>query len=411
MNPRLRVEVGMQVDAEYEVPPEKEQAAVWLGRGALCDIEINDPQLSRRHCRFVFDGERFFVEDMKSRNGTKVNSESILGPVELHHSDEVTVGGNVLKVVWPSASRREKVDFAKLGTKEELAAAFRRIADLQDTEFAGYRMERIICERALSVIFLARDPERGIPVAVKIQKQLAKIDDRDRARFITGAKLAGSLKHHGFARIIKGGQAKGFLFIASEFAAGRNVEKMVEDKRGPLDLRLSITIAKQILDALDSAHEIKLVHGGVFGDNVLVGDRLTVKLVDYDMTRPVTKPEQTADVSSMDILIHNCHMDRSFAAPEQIAYPAVADPKSDVFGAGAVLYYMLCGRAPFDQSLPGPRLSSAFDRAFDPPRALNPAVPDAVSSVVMQAMSEYSRFNTAREMKAALEDAARIGRV
>jgi serine/threonine-protein kinase len=89
----------------------------------------------------------------------------------------------------------------------------------------------------------------------------------------------------------------------------------------------------------------------------------------------------------------------------------VADPKSDVFGAGAVLYYMLCGRAPYDQTLPGDRPSSAFDRTFERPRSLNPAVPDAVASVVTQAMSEYSRFNTAGEMREALDEAARISRV
>jgi serine/threonine-protein kinase len=104
-------------------------------------------------------------------------------------------------------------------------------------------------------------------------------------------------------------------------------------------------------------------------------------------------------------------VDRAFAAPEQIAYPNVADPKSDLFSSGALLYYMLTGRPPFDRVLPGSKPTSAFDRQFSPPQSFNAAVPDTISRVVEQAMSEYSRFNTCQEMRRALDEAARLAQV
>jgi len=72
-----------------------------IGRAAGCDLALADPFLSRQHSRFFRRGERLFVEDLGSRNGTQVNGRPVHGPTELAPGDAVQISGSVLTLVPP----------------------------------------------------------------------------------------------------------------------------------------------------------------------------------------------------------------------------------------------------------------------------------------------------------------------
>ncbi len=138
MNPRLRVEVGRQVNFEFEIPPKDEEEAVWLGRGAFCKIQLADQQLSRRHCQFTFEDGRLFVEDLGSRNGTKVNGEFIKDRVQLEDGDRITVGNHELAVIYPPASSGRQASLPELGAQAEEQEAYQQVAAPAGQESAGY---------------------------------------------------------------------------------------------------------------------------------------------------------------------------------------------------------------------------------------------------------------------------------
>jgi len=405
MNPRLRVEVGRQVNFEYEIPPTQENGGLWLGRGAFCQIRIADPQLSRRHCQFTFEDGRLFVQDLGSRNGTRVNGELIRDKTLLRDGDRVIVGSHELVVVYPAASSERKVDLAELGTREAEERAYREVAALKGSELAGYALEEILFNGSVSVIFRAKDIERGIPAAVKVLKKLESVTIEDQNRFIRGAKHSATLRHPNIVRVFKGGRAGDWLFIAMELVRGRNLHDVIERRGSPLKLRVALMIADQVLDALQHAYEQEIVLRSVRPDNVIVTEGARVKLTDFDLVKPLSGRQEAQVTRVMD---GSLSVDPSFAAPELIAYPAVADQKADIFGAGAVLYYMLCAKPPFGKMLPKDKLSSAFDRALQDPRELNPAVPESICAVIRQSMSDYERYNSPAEMRQALDEAARV---
>ena len=407
MNPRLRVEVGLEIDREYEIRPASEQPAAWLGRGGMCFIKLGDQQLSRKHCRFVYDGAKFVVEDPGSRNGTRVNGSRVSGTQELHHNDRVTVGSHALVVVWPAASHQQKAELTRIGTQDELDAAYRKVAQLAGSDFAGYHLDEVVFNGVSSVVFRATDPHKEMPVAVKFLKPLAKVSEEDRQRMLRGARLGASLRHPGFVRVLKGGRTEDLCYVAMEYVEGRSVQDMVERKGGPLDLKLSVEIVRQVLRALQFAHQHKIVFGGAYPDNIIVGSRLAVKLTDFDLVRKLATGGEAPTVSE-EAETRSMHMNWSFAAPEQIAYPNVADPRSDIMCTGAVMYYMMCGRAPFERTLPGKRLTSAFERHAETPRSLNPAIPDFIVGILEQSLSEYSRFNSTEDMLNIVDEAARL---
>lgn len=65
---------------------------VTIGRGAENDLTLEDARLSRRHCRFVLEGDALVVEDLGSMNGTSVNGDLIEGRCRLRDGDAVRVG-------------------------------------------------------------------------------------------------------------------------------------------------------------------------------------------------------------------------------------------------------------------------------------------------------------------------------
>ena len=403
MNPRLRVDVGRQVNFEFEVPPKEETEAVWLGRGAFCQIRLADNQLSRRHCQFVFHEGVLEVEDLGSTNGTRVNGERVEGKRQLHDGDRIIVGGHELVVIFPAASREREAILPGLGEQEQEKEAYDELAAKVGQEFCGYLLEKIIFNGESSVIFRAAEPSSNTPAAVKILKRLPRVTVEDQNRFLRGAKHSAVLRHPNFVRVYQGGREGEFFFIAMEYANGRNLQSVVERKGGPLELKTALRVADQILDALQHAYEQDIVFRATRPDNVIICEGVAVKLTDFDLVKPLSGRQGAQVTRVMD---GSLHVDPAFAAPELIAYPVVADQKADVFGAGAVLYYMLCARAPFGQLLPAAKLTSAFDRVPEDPREINPEVPEAVCDVLRQAMSDYDRYNTPAEMRQALAEAA-----
>ncbi|HEV3076344.1 MAG TPA: SpoIIE family protein phosphatase, partial [Thermoanaerobaculia bacterium] len=76
-----------------------------IGRAAGCDLALADPFLSRQHSRFFRRGERLFVEDLGSRNGTQVNGRPVHGPTEVAPGDAIQISGSVLTLVPPAGLR------------------------------------------------------------------------------------------------------------------------------------------------------------------------------------------------------------------------------------------------------------------------------------------------------------------
>lgn len=400
MNPLLRVEVGRQANFEYEVPPVEETEQVWLGRGAFCQIRISDPQLSRRHCEFTYQDGRLYVEDLDSKNGTRVNDELIEEKTELEDRDTVTVGSSVLRVVFPQEERAARPGLAELGTSEEEQEAYEEVAALGGQELGGYVLEKIVFDGRSSVVFRAHDAETEEPAAVKVLKPLSSVTIEDKNRFVRGAKHSATLRHPNIVRVHKGGRVNSWFFVAMEFVRGKSLKEAVEAKGGPLKVATATRIVRQVLDALQHAYENDIVFRAVRPDNVIVCEGLQVKLTDFDLVKPLTGRQEAQVTRVMDGSIE---VDPQYAAPELIAYPVVADQKADIFGAGALLYYMLCARPPFGKHLPADKLSSAFDRAVPDLQSINPDVPQSICDVVARAMSDYERYNTPREMLEALE--------
>ena len=78
--------------------------SIVIGRAAECDLALNDPLLSRTHCRITVrtDGD-FFLEDLGSTNGTFVNSRKVPQKVQLHYGDRIVIGDTLVRLLIEEA--------------------------------------------------------------------------------------------------------------------------------------------------------------------------------------------------------------------------------------------------------------------------------------------------------------------
>ena len=264
-----------------------------------------------------------------------------------------------------------------------------------------YRVTKLLGRGGMGRVYDAVQVELGRRVALKVlAPELAK-EPTILERFRREAIAAAMLGHPHIVDVTDFVVPKqGPPFLVMERLVGEGLMDVLQ-QGGMLEVERAVRITVQLLDALQEAHEAGIVHRDLKPANVflvaLAAGQEMVKLLDFG----IAKLRDAGGKGRLTAVGEMVGTPR-FAAPEQLKGGEV-DARTDVYGAGVLLYGMLTGRPPF----PGP--TADLIRAVledDPPdvRVINPAVEPALAAVVQKAMSKRSadRFASAREMIDAL---------
>jgi serine/threonine-protein kinase len=165
---------------------------------------------------------------------------------------------------------------------------------------------------------------------------------------------------------------------------------------GPMDPDEAARIAAQIARALDHAHRSGLVHRDVKPENILIDRDRHARITDFGLVHEASAASFT--------LSHHVLGTPAFIAPEQ-ALGEPVDPRSDVYGLGAVLYNMLTGRAPYGGELPSVVLGRVLTSGPEPILSVVPDLPRALVAITERAMARdrEQRYPTALAMAEDLE--------
>jgi hypothetical protein len=201
----------------------------------------------------------------------------------------------------------------------------------------------------------ARDRRSGAPVALKRLLPQLTADRAVSRRFLREAEAARALEHPGIVRVLEAGEADGRPYLVMELVEGEDLRRRL-DREGRFPWAEARRIARALAEALAHAHARGVVHRDVKPHNVLLaGD--TVKLADFGLARV----ETLASLTGSSLVWGS----PEYMAPELFGRGR-ADPRSDLFSLGVVLFEMATGRLPWkDRSLA--RLMTAVT---DPPPAL-----------------------------------------
>jgi serine/threonine-protein kinase len=259
-----------------------------------------------------------------------------------------------------------------------------------------YRIVGEIGRGAMGVVYRGVDPLLERPVAIKTVNLDEAGDDATEydARFLQEAKAAGRLAHPNVITVYDVGREGDIAFMAMELLEGRNLRMIIAESR-KLPVPQAIRIAAQIADGLAYAHEFGVVHRDIKPGNIMILASGLAKIMDFGIARMRASDVRT----KTGILLGSPH----YMSPEQLQGDG-ADPRSDVFALGVVLYEMLTGVTPFC----GDSLSSVmYQIATATPPAPSHAtaeVPEMLDRIIARALAKKpdERYPGAAELAAEL---------
>ena len=199
-----------------------------------------------------------------------------------------------------------------------------------------YRIQRILGEGGMGVVYGALDESLGRPVAIKMIRQ-ANADKRTRERLRREARAAASVSHPNICQLYEVSEEDGELFIVMELLEGESLATRIG--RQPLSLSEATEATLSILAALEALHRRGIVHRDLKPSNVFLTP-VGLKLLDFGLARPMdsASAQTEARLTLPGTIVGTPH----YLAPEQLLDQRV-DARSDLFAAGAVIFEMLSG--------------------------------------------------------------------
>jgi eukaryotic-like serine/threonine-protein kinase len=266
-----------------------------------------------------------------------------------------------------------------------------------------YDIVRVLGKGAMGVVYEARDPNLNRKVAIKTVRvdSLAKDEAAEyELRFRTEAHSAARLQHPNIVSVYDSDRDGSTPFLVMEFVKGEDLKHYL-DSGQRYSLEQSVRMMRDLLAALDYAHQRKIVHRDIKPANLLIEADGRVKLTDFGVARIQDSGEATRTQGGMVGTL-------KYMSPEQVEGKTV-DALSDLFSAGIVLYQLLTDRRPFDGDSYFSIVNQITNQSPPAPSSINHMLPTAVDAVVARALAKdkTQRFASAQDFSLALQAAAR----
>ncbi len=269
-----------------------------------------------------------------------------------------------------------------------------------------YRIESMLGEGGMGVVYRARDTHLDRSVAIKVLPHDKVADLARKQRFVQEAKAASALNHPNIVTIYDIRSDAGVDFIVMECIEGKTLDQLIP----PQGMRpvQALKQAVQIADALAKAHGAGIVHRDLKPSNVIVTDEGRVKILDFGLAKLLEPSDILSDAATHTRLLTEEGVVMGTAAymsPEQAEGRRV-DARSDIFSFGSVLYEMVTGRRPFTGDSPLSILAKILNEDPAQPGQLAGSIPPELERIILRCLRKdpARRYQTMPDLKVALED-------
>jgi eukaryotic-like serine/threonine-protein kinase len=269
-----------------------------------------------------------------------------------------------------------------------------------------YRLLEPIGAGGMGQVFLCSHIYMNRLVALKVLP-IDKLQDRSMVeRFYREARAAAALDHPNIVRAFDIDREEGesgqttLHYLVMEFVDGASLQEIVA-RKGPMTPLRSAHYIKQAAAGLQHAHESGLVHRDIKPGNLLLDRNGTVKVLDLGLARffQQGKDNVTERYDEKNAILGTA----DYLAPEQ-ARGETVDIRADIYSLGATLYFLLAGKAPFEEGSITQKLLWSQTKAPKPIRELRPEVPAELAAVLekMMAKDANDRYQTPQALIDAL---------
>ncbi len=260
-----------------------------------------------------------------------------------------------------------------------------------------YQIEEAVGEGGMADVYRATDLRDNRTVAVKILRDEYRDNEDLVRRFKNESRAISVLNHENIVKVFDVSVTDKIQYIVMEYIDGITLKDYIEQRGEPLTYKETLHFIKQILQALQHAHDKGIVHRDIKPQNIMLLQNGNLKVMDFGIAR-LARSESHARPEHAIGSVH-------YISPEQ-AKGDLTDPRADIYSVGIMMYEMLSGRLPFES---GDAVSIAIAQISDDPtpiRDVNPAVPQGLCEITMKAMAKDPRFRyqNALEMMRDIDD-------
>jgi serine/threonine-protein kinase len=244
-------------------------------------------------------------------------------------------------------------------------------------------------------VYRARDLGLEREVAIKVLHPQLTADPGVMERFRREAQLAARLRHPNIVSVYDIQSRAGLQWYVMEFVPGANVAQLVK-KEGPFPIQKTTRLLFEALSALEHAHGLGLVHRDVKPENMLIEPDGRLRITDFGLALALRGDRFGGATSRSGT--------PQFAAPEQLLGERV-EQRADLYSLGAVAYFTLLGRPPFEGTTPEAILAKQTVDALPSLREARPDVSREFEEVLRHTVvcDPSQRYKSAGALRQALE--------
>lgn len=267
--------------------------------------------------------------------------------------------------------------------------------DAVPQQVGGYKLVRLLGSGGMGAVYEAEPVAGGHRVAIKlISPQFVK-HSTSLERFRQEGQLASMIAHPRCVFVLTADEEHGRPYIVMELMPGTTLKELVEE-RGPLPPQEAVAKILDVVEGLQEAHRLGIVHRDVKPSNCFLLPDGRVKVGDFGLSKSLA---QSLNLTHTGAFLGTV----LYAPPEQIKSQEV-DYASDVYSVCATLYFLLTGRAPFEHENATTVVAKILSEDPRPPRELRAGVPRRLERIVLKGLerSRERRWQSLDELHEAL---------
>jgi serine/threonine protein kinase/tetratricopeptide (TPR) repeat protein len=265
--------------------------------------------------------------------------------------------------------------------------------------FAGkYQIIEEIGKGGMGRVYKAQDTEIREKVALKLIKPEIVADEKTVERFRNELKFTRKIRHKNVCQMYDLNKEEETYYITMEYVSGDDLKSLIR-KMGHLSTGQAITIANQICDGLEEAHNVGVVHRDLKPSNIMIDRDGNARIMDFGIARSLKEK----GITGAGVMIGT----PEYMSPEQVEGKDV-DQRSDIYSLGVILYEMVAGRVPFEGDTPFTVGVKHKSESPQDPREFNTQIPENLSNIILKCLEKDkdARNQNAAEVRSELEKIA-----
>jgi tetratricopeptide (TPR) repeat protein/TolB-like protein len=265
-----------------------------------------------------------------------------------------------------------------------------------------YRILAQIGAGGMGVVYKAYDEQLEREVALKVLPPGLLAEEGARKRFRKEALALARLNHPNIATIFEFGNQDGADFLVTEYIPGITLDMKLS--AGALGVEETVRLGTQLATGLAAAHEQGLIHRDLKPGNLRVTPDGLLKILDFGLAQLAPRASDAGLTATLTQATQEIAGTLPYMAPEQLR-GGVADARTDIWAAGAVLHEMATGKRPFSESGTPLLINAILNSNPARPSKTNQNIPSGMDDIILKALQKDAslRYQTASELRGDLE--------